>query len=72
MLNPFKTFGNILTTLVTFLFLGWYGVFCFRLGWQAHDHPILSSIAPLVMGNPHKPSGKNCHEILGHHFGDCD
>lgn len=69
-MNPFKLIPTILTTLVTSLFLGWYSVFCFRLGWQAHDNPVVSSFVTLVTGN--KTDEKKCHEIFGSRFGDCN
>ncbi|MDZ8260607.1 hypothetical protein [Nostoc sp. ChiQUE01b] len=71
-MNPLKVIAQVLTTLLTLLFLGWYGVFCFRLGWQARDNPILSSFATLVTGNNQKTEEKNCHDILGSRLGDCN
>lgn len=71
MLNPFKVITNVLTTLMTFLLLGWYGMFCFRLGWSVRENPLLSPVAEWVTGNGQK-TDKDCHEMLGHRFGACD
>lgn len=72
MINPLKTIGDILTTLLTVLFLGCFAVFCFRLGWLARDNPVLSSFGTLVTNTDQKSDDKDCHDILSHRFGHCD
>lgn len=44
MINPFKTIQNWFSTILTVLFLGWFGMSSFKLGFYASETPMLSSV----------------------------
>lgn len=43
--NPFKTIQSICSTIVTVIFLYWFGTSAFKLGFYASETPMVS---PLV------------------------
>ncbi|MGI2904743.1 hypothetical protein [Tolypothrix sp. VBCCA 56010] len=71
MINPLKIISNILNIVLTVLFLCWFAVFCFRLGFTAHSNPFLYQLAVVIVGNKQtaKPA---CYREFGLNFGQCD
>lgn len=55
MTNPFKMVQNVCTTVLTILFLYWFGTGAFKLGFYANETPILSPLVrTLIKNNNHE------------------
>jgi len=72
-MNPLKSIGNVLTTGLTLLFLMWFSLFWFRLGFKAHDNPLLYPMAVMLAGDdkPPQQDKKDCYQIARFRLGRC-
>ena len=49
-MNPIKTIQNIFCTIMTVLFLYWFGISAFKLGFYAKETPIVNSFVEFLLG----------------------
>jgi hypothetical protein len=58
MINPFKTIQNWCSTILTVLFLGWFGISSFKLGFYASETPMLSSVVRFLLDEQNSDESK--------------
>jgi hypothetical protein len=58
MINPFKTILSWCSTILTVLFLGWFGISSFKLGFYASETPMLSSIVRFLLDERNSDESK--------------
>jgi hypothetical protein len=61
MLDPLKTLWNFGSTAMTIMFLGWYGMTAFKLGFYAQETPLLQPIVHFLL-NGTENSGDRAEE----------
>lgn len=58
MINPFKIIQNWFSTILTVLFLGWFGMSSFKLGFYASETPMLSSVVQFLLDERNSDESK--------------
>lgn len=48
-MSPFKTIQNICSTIITVIFLYWFGTSAFKLGFLASNTPVLSPLVRVLI-----------------------
>ena len=48
-MNPLKTLQNLCSTVLTVLFLSWFGISAFKLGFYAREIPLLESVVGFLL-----------------------
>ena len=48
-MNHLKAIQNLCSTVLTVLFLGWFGISAFKLGFYAKQTPVVRSVVGLLL-----------------------
>lgn len=64
MTNLFKTIQTWCSTILTVIFLGWFGVFSFKLGFYASENPMLSSAVRFLLDDKNTNRSKNDYFLI--------
>lgn len=57
-MNPFKAIQNLCSTVLTVIFLGWFGMSAFELGFYANQIPLLESVVGFLLDERKLPESK--------------
>ena len=49
-MNPLKSLGDVVSSVLGLLLVGWFGMTCLKLGWYARENPFLRPVVGTVLG----------------------